>query len=466
MRDTPPLSLILTAAVSLLVALATGTMPVTKTAAAQEAVRDARQNVARHDVAALTALARRAGLRVLEGRRLVLVTDRPVREGDGVAELPEVFNQAFVIWCGHYGLDPEALTDWRCFGCLIVDGEPFRDAGLLPPDVPRFVNGYCDRNRFWLVDQSNPAYRRHLVLHEGVHAFTLTVRDLDTPPWYAEGIAEYLATHRLESGPAGAPRFVSTPLPDRPNDVEQLGRIETIRRLHGADAAPSLAAVLAANAAEHHDIPAYAASWAAVALLARHPAHAATFAAAERGPLDAVFTTRLAAAPGWDASRAARDFAAFTADIDYGWDFARMAIDWSAGKPLTEPVRVTVAADRGWQNTGLTLEAGRAYALTARGRFRIGTLPDTPPGATTLLDSEADGISLRWYRGRPIGRLIAAQWLEDEEAGPEGFVVLAEGARGELTARVTGPLYVKINEAPGELADNEGSLDVELSPAR
>jgi hypothetical protein len=461
MRDTPPLALTLTAAVSLLVAIATATGIATGIATAQEAVRDARQ-----DVASLTAQARRAGLRVLEGRRLVLATDRPVREGDGVAELPEVFDQAFAIWCAHYGLDPETLADWRCFGCLIVDGEPFRAAGLLPPDIPRFVNGYCDRNRFWLMDQSNPAYRRHLVLHEGVHAFTLTVRDLDTPPWYAEGIAEYLATHRLEPGPAGTPRFVSTPLPDRPNDVEQLGRIETIRALREARAAPSLAAVLAAGADDHHDIPAYAASWAAVLLLARHPAHAATFAAAERGPLDAAFTTRLAAAAGWDASRAARDFAAFTADLDYGWDFARMAIDWSPGKPLMEPVRVTVAADHGWQNTGLTLEAGRAYTLTARGRFRIGALADTPPGATTNLDSEADGISLRWYRGRPIGRLIAAQWIEDHQAGPEGFVVLAEGGRGKFTARVTGPLYVKINEAPGELADNEGSLDVELGPAR
>jgi hypothetical protein len=417
-----------------------------------------------HDVAARAATARRAGLRVVEGRRLVLATDRPVREGDGVADLPAVFDQAFATWCAHFGIAPESLPDWRCFGCLMVDREAFRAAGLLPDTIPAFRNGFCARNLFWLIDQSNPAYRRHLLLHEGVHAFTITVRDLDAPPWYTEGIAEYLATHRLEPDPSGVARFVSTPLPDRPIDVEQLGRIETLRRLRDARAAPSLADVFTAHATGHHDIPDYAASWAAVALLARHPTHAATFAAAERGPLDAAFTTRLEAAPGWDAPRAARDFAAFIADIDYGWDVARMAIDWSPGKPLTKPVTVTVAADRGWQNTGLVLEAGHSYTLAARGRCRIGTLPDTPPGATTTLESEAEGISLRWYRGRPIGRLIAAEWIEDDQAGPEGFVVLAEGARGEFTARVTGPLYLKINEAPGELTDNEGSLDVEISP--
>ena len=51
--------------------------------------------------------ARRAGLRVLEGRRLVLVTDRPARAGDGVAELPAVFDQAFTSWCDHYGMSAD-----------------------------------------------------------------------------------------------------------------------------------------------------------------------------------------------------------------------------------------------------------------------------------------------------------------------------------------------------------------------
>jgi hypothetical protein len=42
--------------------------------------------------------------------------------------------------------------------------------------------------------------------------------------------------------------------------------------------------------------------------------------------------------------------------------------------------------------------------------------------------------------------------------------VLATGASGEFTAAVTGPLFVKINESPGDLADNRGRLEVELQP--
>ncbi|MFM8634915.1 MAG: hypothetical protein ACKOEX_08920, partial [Planctomycetia bacterium] len=196
----------------------------------------------------------------------------------------------------------------------------FRAAGLLPDTLPKFTNGFCDRNRFWLMDQSNPDYRRHLLLHEGVHAFTITLRNLDAPPWYAEGIAEMLATHRLEPDADGTQRLVVTPIPRAAADVEQLGRIEAIRRLRTAGRAPSLDEIFAMRAAPHGDLGVYASSWAAVALLSHHPRHADTFAAMERGPLDATMTVRLTGSTGWDAAIASRDFDAFTDDVDYGYD--------------------------------------------------------------------------------------------------------------------------------------------------
>jgi hypothetical protein len=411
----------------------------------------------------LAASARRAGLRVIESQHLVLATDRPPRADDGVDDLPRIFDEAVVVWCGHYGIDPATIRDWRAFGCLVVDRERFRAAGLLPATIPEFPHGFCDRNRFWLMDQSNPAYRRHLLLHEGVHAFTLTVRGLDTPEWYTEGIAEFLATHRLERDARGVERFVPTPLPVRKSDVEQLGRIETLRRLAADRRPPTLSAVMAVPTGDHRDISTYASNWAAVALLARHPALAPSFTAAERGPLDEDFNARLAAQPGWNAAVAAREFAAFTTEIDYGWDFARMRIDWSPGRPLVVPTRGTVAAGRGWQNTGMTLAAGGRCRITAHGRVRLGEVPAQAGAAATPIESEADGISLRWYRGHPVGRLLAAQWVERED-GTAGFVVLGSGAAAEITAAAAGPLYLKVNEAPGDLADTSGSYTVDVVP--
>jgi hypothetical protein len=413
---------------------------------------------------AFTATARRAGLRVLEGNRLVLATDRPAREGDGVAELPAVFDQAFAMWCDHYGIAPESLPRWRARGCLIVDHERFRAAGLLPADVPEFTNGFCLNDRFWLLDQSNPAYRRHLLLHEGVHAFTLTARSLATPPWYTEGIAEYLATHRLEATADGPPRFVSSPLPDRAADVEQLGRIERLQRLRAADESPAFDAVLAATTAGHGDVSAYAANWAVVAMLARHPRYAPAFARLERGPLDAAFTERLAELDGWDEARASRDFDAFIAEVEYGFDFARSAIDWAAGRPLAGKSAVQVDATRGWQNTGLTLAARRRYAIVAEGRVVLGTVARREEAETTTLESEPRGISLRWYRGRPIGRLLAAQWNDRPQTGRPRFEIVAEGGDTAFTAAVDGPLYLKVNESPGELGDNRGAVTVSIEP--
>jgi hypothetical protein len=425
---------------------------------------DGDRRAARVAVPPLEARARRAGLRLLEGRHLVLATDRPVRPGDGVEELPAVFDQAVVAWCRHYRLEPAAVADWRCFGCLMVDRERFRAAGLLPDWLPPFKNGFCDRNRFWLFDQPNPAYRRHLLLHEGMHAFTLTLRGLATPAWYSEGIAEYLATHRLEADQAGGLTFVPTPIPDRPADVEQLGRIEMLRELRAGGQAPSLAQVLAVAPAEHGSIADYAASWAAVALLANHPTSKDGFKALERGPLGPDFNDRLAGLPGWDASRAGRDFDAFTAEVDYGWDFSRQAIDWSAGEPLGGPRRFSVAADRGWQNVGVTLAAGRRHAFAARGRAGVGGVA-APAGGEVPLESEAEGITLEWYRGRPLGRLLIGQWqAAPADGGRPRFEILAEGSAGEFTAIAAGPLYLKLNAPPGRLATHRGELSVTIEP--
>jgi hypothetical protein len=409
----------------------------------------------------LVARATQAGLRVFRGRHLMLVTDRPPRDGDGLDQLPPIFDEAFAVWCRHYGLDPAAHADWQALGCLVVDRDRFRAAGLLPDEVPDFTNGYCWLHRFWLADQSNGDYRRHLLLHEGVHAFTTTLLKLDTPTWYTEGIAEFLATHRLV---ATAPRFQQTPIPAVATEVEQLGRIETIARLRAAGEAPSLDDVFQLRPTLHGTLTSYASAWAAVAFLAGHPRYAAVLAAAERGPLDAEFTARLTSHPAWDADTACRDFDAFTADLDYGYDFDRMTIDWSPGEPVdadAPPLRIVVRADRGWQNTGWRLRAGQQYQLRASGRSIVGTIGSAEN--PTVLESEADGISIDWYRGRPMGRLLVGQWDETPDSGgrPQ-FQILAEGAAATFTAASDGPLFLKINNRPANLSASDGQLAVDI----
>jgi hypothetical protein len=94
---------------------------------------------------------------------------------------------------------------------------------------------------------------------------------------------------------------------------------------------------------------------------------------------------------------------------------------------------------------------------------RLGEIRDPATKAVTPIESEADGISLRWYRGRPVGRLLVAQWVE-ADGKPPGFVILGAGATAEITAAATGPLYLKINEPPGDLADTTGTYTVDIAP--
>jgi hypothetical protein len=404
------------------------------------------------------ATARRAGLRVFEGQHLVLVSDRPVAPDDDLATLPAVFDAAFASWCRHYGMSPDDHAGWQAIGCLVVDTERFRACGLLPPGIPAFDNGFCAGMRFWLMEQSNPAYRRHLLLHEGVHAFTLTLRRLNTPVWYAEGIAELLATHRLDNG-----TFQSTPIPLAADDVEQLGRIEAVRELREQHLTPSLTDVFALAGSEHGRIRDYASSWAVTVFLAEHPRYRDAFRLAEAGPLDGRFNQRLHDTAGFDAELASRDFDAFTDDLDYGYDLEQMAVDWSAGEPLQGVVQRTVDPSRGWQNTGVTVEQGAQVRFQTRGRSELGRLA----GIEVDLTSEGQGITVDWYRGRPIGRLFLGQWIDEPgDGGRPRFERLAEGSTGSFVAATKGPLFARINDSPTGRHDNGQGLTLLLAPVQ
>ena len=116
---------------------------------------------------------------------------------------------------------------------------------------------------------------------------------------------------------------------------------------------------------------------------------------------------------------------------------------------------VTVAADRGWQNTGLRLEQGARYRLTASGRYQVADQPQ-------VWWCEPGGVSIRYYHGRPLGMLLAA--VRDSNDGSDGFLrPLAVGLAAELTSPEGGTLYLRINDSAAELHDNAGELMVEVT---
>ncbi|REK12030.1 MAG: hypothetical protein DWQ37_13530 [Planctomycetota bacterium] len=406
-------------------------------------------------IVAGTSAADDTALRELRSRHLTLTTDLPA--DDEVESLPEHFEQALEQWCAYFGVEPARLDDWHLRGCLMHSVDRFRAAGLLPAELPEFTTGYSWQQRFWLCDQTSEYYRRHLLLHEGVHCFMQTILGGLGTPWYAEGIAELLATHRLDGD-----RLTVNVFPGSRDEVPQWGRIEVVQQAFAGRRAMTLARVFALGRDGrplHSQLDPYGWCWAAAAFLEHHPRYRERFRAlhsqVDRGDFEVLLEKLFAD----DRAQLAEDWQIFVANIDYGYDFERMEIDFVAGEPLPDGGRsVEVAADRGWQSTGVALQPGRTYRLAASGRYTVAR--EAEPWI-----SEPAGVTIEYHDGRPLGMLLAAVRADDPSTqAPSGLIQpLAIGLERTFRVERAGTLYLRINDSPGRLSDNEGVARVEIS---
>ena len=70
----------------------------------------------------------------------------------------------------------------------------------MPTGDDKFLHGLSTGSDLWLYDQPSAYYRRHLLLHEGTHAFMGKFLGGCGPGWYMEGTAELFGTHRMGAG--------------------------------------------------------------------------------------------------------------------------------------------------------------------------------------------------------------------------------------------------------------------------
>ena len=398
------------------------------------------------------AAARSAGIRKLAGKHLTLFTDgEPARP---IEELPEVFDQAVGQWCDYFGRSASRLDTWRVRGFLMRKRELFVRTGLLPLDLPPFPHGYSRGTEFWLYEQPSDYYRRHLLLHEGTHVFSYTVLQGSGPPWYMEGIAELLATHRWKDG-----TLVLNWFPASRMEVPMWGRIKIVQDAVARGALKTVEDILAYDERAHRQVEPYGWCWALAAFLDGHPRYRGRFREMVRHVRRLDFTDQFRRLFREDWGTLTEEWQVFAAELDYGAEVARVAIDFTAGRPLPEGgATVTVAADRAWQNSGIRLEAGRQYRLRASGRYQVAAWPRPWP-------CEPGGVSTRYHRGRPLGLLLAAV-RPLRSAGRCAFLdPIPVGLGAMLTPEQTGTLFFRINDSNGGLGDNAGTLQVQVQRA-
>ena len=115
---------------------------------------------------------------------------------------------------------------------------------------------------------------------------------------------------------------------------------------------------------------------------------------------------------------------------------------------------MALAADHGWQVAPVTGQKGQRILVEASGQYRLQN--------NEQWISEADGVTIDYYRGVPLGSVIACvvpQIALDAPYLPKLDVVNI-GARGEAVAPCDGWLLLKVNDRPNSLADNDGSLEL------
>lgn len=456
MRPTTPLSLCMfLASFALLTALGPS-----RAALAQPAVATPR---APKRAAIDEETVRAAGISQHRGERLTLYTD--LRDADACEALVRLFDAAYPQWCRYFNVAEQVKPAWHVTAHLMLDREKFRTAGLLPDELPDFAHGYTLHDRFWLDEQPSEYYRRHLLLHEGTHSFMFTRLGSCGPAWYMEGTAELLATHRLDDTGLTLAYF-----PQSREEVPMLGRIKLVRDDVNAGRVPRRHELLNLSPRENSG---YAWAWAWATFLDSHPRYRERFRALIPHVRDEDFNARFEASYRGELDDIDIEWEGFARELDYGRDLARTPVMLDTGKMLTEPgkpiekktITVSIATDRGWQSTGVMVVPGVSYRLRAQGRYQ---LVAGPP----VWWSEPGGVTIRYHRGMPLGMLQAAIAPDLENPGgseriePVGLhLPIPVGLEASITTTLAGTLYLRVNDSPAELSDNEGTVEVEITQA-
>ena len=420
---------------------------------------------------------RAMGIRRLDGRHLILYTD--LAPSIDVDQLPLAIDLAVDQWSDFFDVPRSVTIAWKLQAFLIQDANRFRQAGLLPDDLPDFPAGINRGNNIWLYTQPGTYYTRHLLLHEGTHAFMEAFLGGVGSPWYAEGMAEKLGLHQwhqeTEGNENALPRLSINFRVENSDQVPHWGRVKLIRGDCQRKRRLSLEEVLRLPPYAFREARFYGWAWAACEFLATHPDSRDAFASWNQqlkrssAVFDQLVETSLQ--PIWN--NLARDWELFIDEIDYGSNgrAAHIApakkinpVQLGAQNLGAQNLGYRISSSLAWQITEIQLQPGTSIHVKCHSRFQVGQ--SMIAGQLTPWESTANGITLHYYRSRPLGELLVGTIDEsaaDVDAQIEGLRAYQPlGVSGVFTATRPGRVCFRINASPARMDDNQGDLDLEI----
>ncbi|MEL7498681.1 MAG: hypothetical protein AAFN77_13825 [Planctomycetota bacterium] len=412
------------------------------------------------------------GIEIFRGKHIELYSD--LRDKARCLELINAFDAAVPKWCAIFDIDAAKAKPWKIRAFLIANANDvtrFDNAGLVN-NVPPFAAGFQRDHNIWFFAQPGDYYTRHLLLHEGTHAFMQWFTGGYGAPWFSEGMAELIGLHRWQPEVAAENRLTLQYRLKNKSEAEYWGRVKLIRKDRDAGNGMSLDDVLQIPPNAFRDVRFYAWSWAGCEFFSRHPKTRDAFqsmtSATRENPtvFNAQFRQLLEQAEV-DWNQLQDEWELLVSEIEYGFLVERATI--AEVKPLNGQ-QLAIRSDHSWQQSTIKVERGQRWSIKARGRFSAGQLitPILKDNETLMqsfpIECTANGVTAYHYQRRPLGQLVAGIWETDEKSTEQRTRRLVQpidiGDQATIEIAADGILCFRINESPAKLGDNKGSLEV------
>lgn len=406
-----------------------------------------------------------AGIRVLAGKHVTIYTD--VRNDAGVNELPEVFDAAIPFWGRYFGVEEKRMAAYKLSGFVMADKTRFKNAGLIPDSLPPFPAGLNRGHEMWVFHQRDSYYTRHLLIHEGTHAFMQWFGGGVGAPWYSEGMAELLAVHAWQDKTLS----MNFRLTDR-SQSPGWGRPKILKEDYANGKFMTIDEVMQFPNNAFREVRSYAWSWAACEFFSTHPLTRDRFNAMQKSVDKPIveFNEMFYKSIRSDLGTLTVDWHLFIAEMDYGYRVGDGVLSELAPVPgESAGSSFQLRTDRSWQRAvEVSVKTGDKIRISAKGRFKVGE--SLVGGQMTPWPCESNGITLDYYRSRPLGELHAMflPVLTGNESQTDQHSIISEaivsvqpiGLDKVITASNDGVLCLRINESPAKLDDNKGTLEI------
>ena len=264
-----------------------------------------------------------------------------------------------------------------------------------------------------------------IIQHECTHGFCHLTFGGVGPLWLAEGLAELGRWWREKEKGVNVPPVI-------------------LAHLHDADR-PTLAEITAPNHPPSNDWRDYTWRYALCQMLLDNPNYADRFRGLAVALLEGQPGVSFESVYGPVSREIGFEFGQFLTHVGNGYRADLTAWPWKAKQRKLTPAgvgRAKVKAAAGWQASGVEVEAGAVYVITAEGTWGMAAAaePTGPQG-------DAAG------RGRLTGALYADFTLTPE---------IPLGSHTSWIAPADGLLMLRAADAWTDLADNDGTLSVTI----